>query len=91
MQRSITTLYTYSNIVEVVHVGDVKAALLLACPFITDKDSHVRQIEFLRPTYCKVNRQRLKQIDVEITDDAGDLIPFLYGKTVITLHFRQIN
>ena len=91
LHRSITTLYTYTNIVEVVHVGDVKAALLLACPFTTDKDSNVRQIEFLRPTYCKVNRQRLKQIDVEIRDDAGDLIPFLYGKTVITLHFRQIK
>ena len=91
LNRSITTLYTYSNIVEVVHVGDVKAALLLACPFNRDKDSNVHQIEFLRPTYCKVNRQRLKQIDVEIRDDAGDLVPFLYGKTVITLHFRKIN
>ena len=91
LQRSITTLYAYSNIVEVVHVGDVKAALLLACPFNSNKDGNVHQIEFLRPTYCKVNRQRLKQIDVEIRDDAGDLVPFLYGKTVITLHFRKIN
>ena len=91
LRRSITTLYTYTNIVDVVHVGDVKAALLLACPFNPPKDSIVHQIEFLRPTYSKVNRQVLKQIDIEIRDDAGELIPFLYGKSVITLHFRQIK
>ena len=91
LQRSITTLYTYTNIVEVVPIGDVKAALLLACPFSTDKDSNVHQIEFLRPTYSRVNRQKLKQIDIEIRDDAGELVPFLYGKSVITLHFRQVK
>ena len=89
LDRSITTLYTYTNIVDVVHIGDVRAALLLSCPFKVSKENNVQQLEFLRPTYTKVNRQKLNQIDIEIRDGAGDLVPFLHGKTVITLHFRR--
>ena len=89
LNRAITTLYTYTNIVDVVHIGDTRAALLLSCPFTINKENNVQQLEFLRPTYAKVNRQKLNQIDIEIRDGAGELIPFLHGKTVITLHFRQ--
>ena len=72
-------------------MGNVKAALLLTCPFKSDKSNNVQQIEFLRPTYKKVNRPSLNQIDIEIKDEDVDLIPFLQRKILITFHFRKRN
>ena len=89
LDRAITTLYVYSNIVETVYIGDVKAPILLTCPFRNDPNSNVVQIEFLNPTYCKLNRSTIHQLDVAIYDDAGVIVPFLYGKTNLTLHFRR--
>ena len=89
LNRAITTLYIYSNIVDNVFVGDVKAPLLLTCPFKKDDKNAVSQMEFLQPIYTKLNRNQLQQIDIAIHDEAGSLIPFLFGKTVLTLHFRK--
>ena len=46
LDRAITTLYVYSNIVNSMYVGDVKAPLLLACPFRKDPNSNMNQLEF---------------------------------------------
>lgn len=89
LNRAITTVYVYSNIVDSVFVGDVKAPLLLACPYKRDELNDVVQLEFLQPTYTKLNRGQFQQIDIGIYDEAGSPIPFLYGKTVLTLHFRK--
>ena len=89
MNRAITTLYVYTNIVDDVFVGNVKAPLLLTCPYKQDTLNDVVQVEFFRPTYAKLNRSQFQQIDVAIHDEAGSLVPFLYGKTVLTLHFRK--
>ena len=89
LNRAITTLYIYSNIVDNVYIGDVKAPLLLTCPFKRDEKNNVSQVEFLQPIYTKLNRNQVQQIDISIHDEAGSLIPFLYGKTVLTLHFRK--
>ena len=78
-----------SNIVNTVYVGDVKAPLLLTCPFRKDPNSNVNQLEFLNPTFTKLNRSTIRQIDIEIYDDAGALVPFLYGRTLLTLEFRK--
>ena len=91
LDRAITSLYVYSNIVERVFIGNVKASLLLTCPFHKNTNSNVIQLEFLNPTYTKLNRSTIHQIDIAIHDDAGAAIPFLYGKTVLTLTFRKCN
>ena len=88
--RNITGLYIYSNIINPVYIGDVRAPLLLTCPFKTDDGKNtVHQLEFLNPTYTSLNRNTILQIDIIIYDDAGTLVPFLFGKTKITLHFRK--
>ena len=91
LDRAITSLYVYSNIVESVFIGNVKASLLLTCPFQKNSANNVSQLEFLNPTYTKLNRSTIHQIDIAIHDEAGALIPFLYGKTVLTLTFRKCN
>ena len=88
--REITALYVYTNIIESVYIGNVRAPLLLTCPFKTKQRKEVvTQQEFLNPCYTPINRANIQQIDIGIYDDAGALIPFLYGKTKITLHFRR--
>ena len=88
--REITALYVYTNIIDSVYIGDVQAPLLLTCPFKTKQRKEVvTQQEFLNPCYAPVNRANIQQIDIGIYDDAGALIPFLYGKTKISLHFRK--
>lgn len=90
LKRAITALYVYSNIVDAVYIGDVKAPLLLTCPFKrSDAFNIVHQQEFLNPCYVPLNRSRINQIDIAIYDDAGLLIPFLYGKTKLSLDFRR--
>ena len=90
LHRNITGLYVYTNIINAVHVGDVKAPLLLTCPFKRKGSNDiVDQQEFLNPTYTPINRNVINQIDIGIYDDAGTLIPFLYGKTKLSLHFRR--
>ena len=90
LNRAITALYVYTNIIDSVYVGDVKAPLLLTCPFKRKSEQDiVHQLEFLNPTYVPLNRKTISQINVYIYDDAGTLVPFLYGNTKLTLHFRN--
>ncbi len=90
LNRGITSLYTYTNIIEPVYVGDVLAPLLLTCPFKRgNKEDQVYQQEFLNPSYHVINRNKVSQIDIAIFDDSGSPIPFIYGKTRITLHFKR--
>ena len=90
LNRGITALYVYTNIIQSVYIGDVQAPLLLTCPF-KNKDSKddVHQLEFLNPYYVPLNRSVVNQIDIAIYDDSGSLIPFLYGKTKLSLDFRR--
>ena len=94
LDRGIRTLILYSNIVEMSFIGNTQAPLLAICPFDrkpNDDDTHVIQKEILKPLYVPLNRNVLHQIDISIHDEAGASIPFIHGKTVLTLHFRKIR
>jgi PAS domain-containing protein len=91
LDRAISSLYVYSNIVQSVFIGNVKASLLLTCPFLKTTNNNVAYLEFLNPTFTKLNRSTIHQVDIAIHDEAGALIPFLNGKTVLTLIFRKCN
>ena len=90
VKKPISALYIYSNIIESVYIGNVRAPLLLTCPFKrTDDTNIVNQLDFINPTYVPLNRQNLNQIDIAIYDDDGEIIPFAGGKTKLNLHFRK--
>ena len=90
LKKPISALYVYSNIIDSVYIGNVKAPLLLTCPFKrTDDTNIVNQLDFINPTYVPLNRQNLNQIDIAIYDDDGEIIPFAGGKTKLNLHFRK--
>lgn len=88
--KDVHDLYVYTNIVEPVYVGNVKAPLLLACPLKKDSQmSYLTHLEFQNPTYQKLNRNVFREIEISIHDAFGKLIEFDYGRTVLNLHFRK--
>ena len=91
LDRAIHELYVYTNIVNDSYIGDVKAPILLSCPFKKDTaiNSNVGFIEFLNPSYVPLNRTSFRQIDIAFYDGTGELVPFLFGRSVIVLHFRK--
>ena len=89
LSRGINSIYVYTDIVESSLVGDVRAPLLLVCPFKTDKDNPTIYQEFLNPSYVPIHRNTIQKIEVTLRDGTGEEVPFLYGKTVISLHFRK--
>ena len=89
IKRIMQELYVYTNIIESVFVGDIKAPLLLVCPFKKDQDPAF--IEFMNPSYKKLNRKTFQKIDVGIYDAYGDLLRFSGGQTVFNLHFRKVT
>ena len=89
LSRGINSIYVYTDIVESSLVGDVRAPLLLVCPFKTDKANPTIYQEFLNPTYVPIHRNTIQKLEITLRDGTGEEIPFLYGKTVLSLHFRK--
>ena len=90
LDRAISNLYIYSNIVQSTFVGDVKGPLLVSCAYKRkNKFDSVTQYAFANPVYIPLHRSRLQKIDISVYDDAGELVPFLNGKLTLTLILRR--
>ena len=91
LTRRIHYLYIYSNIGELVRIGDTEAPLLAVTAFNPKKtcqDLHERN--FRHPYYVKVNQETITLIEIAVYDGAGQTIPFHSdAKTSVRLHFRR--
>ena len=91
LSRRIHYLYVYSNINQLIRIGDTQAPLLAILPF--DDSKCVPHVErtFKYPMYISLMRNRIAQIDIEIRDDTGQLVPFTEDAlTTLRIHFRQV-
>ena len=87
--RRIQYLYIYSNVSGYIRVGDTEAPLLAVIPFNASECQRYRERIFKQPMYSPVICDRITQIDIEIRDDAGQVIPFHSDAlTTMRLHFR---
>ena len=90
MTRRINYIYVYSNVGDLVRIGDTEAPLLCHFPFNPQPCSLITERMFKKPTYVKVINPRLSHITIELYDDAGQLIPFHRdAMTTLRLHFRR--
>ena len=93
LTRRIHYFYIYSNIGELVRVGDTEAPLLAVTAFNNSKkqfgdDLHERT--FRHPYYVRVKQDTITLIEIAIYDGAGQLVPFHSdAKTTVRLHFRR--
>lgn len=89
-RRSIYSIYIYCNLCEHMNVGDKRVPLLRNVAFNSGGSFGATiSIIYTNPLYVRLNTRSIHSIDVELRDDMGELIPFIEGKTTITLHFRR--
>ena len=82
-------LYIYSDVANYTFIGDVTAPILRVVPFQRTKDNvHFHQ-EFVNLHYVPVAKSFIDQVNVSIKGDTGEDIPFVTGKTLVKLHFRE--
>ena len=92
LTRRIHYLYVYSSITDYVRIGNTEAPLLAVIPFSVSSSCDILKEEtFKNPMYVPIRHTTVSQIDIEIHDDAGALVPFVSeAVTSLRLHYRQI-
>jgi hypothetical protein len=88
LQTSIHALYVYCDLLEYIHVGDIKAPLLRVVDS-GGENSDVITRYYERPRYIPVQKKSFDTIEIVIRDDTGERILFESGKVLLTLHFRR--
>jgi len=88
LNAGLHLMYIYSDIVSYSLVRDTKTPLLRVCN-ISGRHGDETRVTFTNPQYISVARQAFETIEIHINNELGKSMPFLNGKSVITLHFRR--
>lgn len=83
-------MYIYSDIVSYSFVGDTKTPLLRVCNTSGGKGDETC-VSFTNPQYVPVAHRDFETIEININNELGNPMPFITGKSVVTLHFRRKN
>jgi len=81
-------IYVYCDIAAFTTVGHAKASLLRVCNTSGKYGDMVRTI-FTHPHYVPVARREIESIEININGELGKPMPFEFGKSVVTLHFKR--
>jgi hypothetical protein len=81
-------MYVYCDIASFTPVGHVKAPLLRVCSVSGKYGDTVRTI-FTHPHYVPVARREIETVEININNELGKPMPFVFGKSVVTLHFKR--
>ena len=80
-------LHVYTDIASYTYIGDVTAPLLRVVPFQQTKSDIHSHKEFLNLHFIPVAKSFIDQVHISIKRDTGYIVPFITGKSLITLHF----
>ena len=89
VDRLVSDLYLYADIVERQLVGDVLVPLLRT---VADTSSRVGEIvtaDFRQIHYLPLRIGSFESVDIEVTDTLGRPVRFLFGDITVKLHFRR--
>ncbi len=85
----VLPLHIYSNIVQPIDMND-STVRLMKIVNIRGLQGSVTQEVFTHPTYQPVKKTRkISMIHIYIKNENGDLVPFVEGQVLVTLHFRR--
>ena len=89
---SFHSLFVYCDIIKPSYVGDSFTQLLRFVE-IPPNAQFGEQIVLTYPDthYFPLNTREFNSIEIDIRDDTGRRIPFLFGRTLVILHFRRKN
>lgn len=88
INRGMNLMYVYCDIAAYTAVGDTKAPLLRVCN-VTGKHGEMVTITYPHPHYVPLARREFDTVEININDELGQPMPFEFGKSVVTLHFRR--
>lgn len=77
-----------TNIIKKLQVGNVFAPLL---KIITPKEKQYRDLihrKFENPTYQELKNNIIKNIEIQIKNEKGEIIKFYSGNSTVVLHFK---
>ena len=81
-------MYIYCDAASYNTVGEIRSPLLRVCN-VRDNFGQTVHDMFIRPLYVPVSRNEFDTNLVNIRYEMGKPMPFEFGKTVVTLHFRR--
>jgi hypothetical protein len=90
INRGQHLMYVYCDVAAHSVVGDIETPLLRVCNTRGNDGDMVRTI-FTHPHYVPVSKSEFQTIEINLSDELGRPIPFVQGKSLVTLHFRQRN
>ena len=90
LHTGLRMIYVYSDIVSHTVVGDTKVPLLRVCAS-EGKYGEMVSNTFTDIHYISLARSEMDTIEIFINGELGKPVPFEFGKTVVTLHFRRKN
>jgi hypothetical protein len=88
LNKDITALYVYCDIVRPRVVGDSRVSLLRPVP-VTGAHGENVFFSFTNVHYLPLNINIFQTVELDIRDDTGQPVPFESGRVVCTLHFRK--
>lgn len=92
MTAGIHSLFVYCDVVDPSFVGDSLTKLLRYVE-IPSKTAFGEQVVILydNPHYVPVLKKDFDSIEIDIKDDAGETIPFQFGRSIVTLEFKRVK
>ena len=88
MNQRFDTIYVYMDVAESRIVGDSLLPLSRSLPVcgkhgatISDRFNNIHDVPLLRKEFLT--------IEIDIRDDTGRRVPFVYGRVTVTLLFRR--
>lgn len=88
ISRGFHSLFVYCSICKEQIVGNHSVKLLRNVAITGKRGEHVIK-GYGVPHYVPVNTDQVTTIEINIKDDTDQLVPFVSGKVVCKLHFRQ--
>ena len=80
-------IYMYSDVVEHNVVGDKMVQLLRTIP-ITGNHGEIVHYSFKNLIYQPVAKEYLSEVEIQLSSDTGELMPFQGGEVIVVLHFK---
>jgi len=88
MRGGMECFYVYSNICAYSIVGPTVAPILRIV-HCSGQYGQITEKLFDKPHYTIVGLKETDFISIQVRDDAGEIVKFEFGKTIIKLHFRK--
>lgn len=89
LNRARHNIFVYCDVIEDNIVGDVRAPLLRSTTVRGHYGEDVREI-YNKPMYIPIKTNSFDTVEISIKSECGELIPFNYGNSCVTLHFRRV-